>query len=120
MQSLWCQTGNHEWQRPSQRGRKPTHCPEHPPAVPEKRVMTQAQRVKAMHEGRKRKASERAQGAVQRVKDYHAWLAADQPLWAKLVREEISRDEYHAQRPQVPEIPTDADFDAARAVGVIA
>lgn len=27
--TLWCQAGKHEWERPSQRGRRPLHCPEH-------------------------------------------------------------------------------------------
>lgn len=30
MTKLFCQTGNHHWERPSQRGRPPFNCPEHP------------------------------------------------------------------------------------------
>lgn len=29
MRTLHCQAGNHEWQRPAQRGRTPINCPEH-------------------------------------------------------------------------------------------
>jgi hypothetical protein len=29
MNTLWCETGKHEWQRPAQRGRPPRVCPEH-------------------------------------------------------------------------------------------
>lgn len=27
--TLWCENGEHNWERPRQRGRKPTSCPEH-------------------------------------------------------------------------------------------
>jgi len=27
--TLWCQAGKHEWERQSQRGRRPLNCPEH-------------------------------------------------------------------------------------------
>jgi hypothetical protein len=33
MPTLHCETGNHNWDRPSQRGRKPKNCPEHKPIV---------------------------------------------------------------------------------------
>lgn len=34
--TLWCEVGQHEWERESQRGRRPTSCPEHVGcAVPE-------------------------------------------------------------------------------------
>lgn len=29
MTTLHCHAGDHDWQRPSQRGRKPLNCPEH-------------------------------------------------------------------------------------------
>lgn len=29
--TLHCQAGNHSWERPAQRGRKPLNCPEHQP-----------------------------------------------------------------------------------------
>ena len=29
MKTLHCEAGNHEWQRPAQRGRIPINCPEH-------------------------------------------------------------------------------------------
>jgi hypothetical protein len=32
--SLHCEAGNHAWQRASQRGRRPTSCPEHSAATP--------------------------------------------------------------------------------------
>lgn len=28
-QKLYCEAGKHWWERPSQRGRRPRHCPEH-------------------------------------------------------------------------------------------
>lgn len=28
---LWCEAGKHSWQRESQRGRRPHHCPKHAP-----------------------------------------------------------------------------------------
>lgn len=31
--TLWCETGKHNWERPSQRGRRPVNCPEHTPTV---------------------------------------------------------------------------------------
>jgi hypothetical protein len=29
MRTLWCEAGQHEWQRPAQRGRQPINCPDH-------------------------------------------------------------------------------------------
>lgn len=29
--TLWCALGQHEWERPRQRGKKPLNCPEHQP-----------------------------------------------------------------------------------------
>lgn len=29
MKTLWCEAGQHEWERPAQRGRVPHNCPEH-------------------------------------------------------------------------------------------
>ena len=31
-QRLYCQTGEHYWERPSQRGKPPRNCKEHAPA----------------------------------------------------------------------------------------
>lgn len=31
MQTFTCETGGHEWERPSQRGRPPRNCPDHTP-----------------------------------------------------------------------------------------
>jgi hypothetical protein len=38
--TLWCQNGKHEWQRESQRGRKPFNCPAHQPVEEPKPVKT--------------------------------------------------------------------------------
>jgi hypothetical protein len=35
MKTLYCQAGEHEWQRPAQRGRTPLNCPEHTEAKAE-------------------------------------------------------------------------------------
>ena len=34
MMKLHCQAGNHDWERPAQRGRPPLNCPEHAKAKP--------------------------------------------------------------------------------------
>lgn len=31
MVELYCQAGEHKWERPSQRGRRPINCPDHQP-----------------------------------------------------------------------------------------
>jgi hypothetical protein len=31
MRTLWCEIGEHEWQRPRQKGKPPHNCPEHNP-----------------------------------------------------------------------------------------
>lgn len=32
VQTLWCESGKHQWERPAKRGRRPINCPEHTPS----------------------------------------------------------------------------------------
>lgn len=43
---LWCQAGEHQWERPVIRGRKPPSCPDHTPALARK-----AERARAAYRG---------------------------------------------------------------------
>ncbi len=40
--TLHCQAGDHDWLRPSQRGRRPLNCPEHQPAPAEREATASA------------------------------------------------------------------------------
>lgn len=59
--TLHCQAGNHEWERPSQRGRRPVNCPEHmdavvtPSAPKDEEAKVQA-RIRALELARQAKA----------------------------------------------------------------
>lgn len=48
--TLHCRLGNHEWERPSKRGRQPENCPEHKPAPGEmKRPLSDDAKVDKSH-----------------------------------------------------------------------
>jgi hypothetical protein len=57
---LRCEAGNHEWERPSKRGRIPANCPDHTPKPSAK----QEKAVSKMQEGRARKAEEHRRGLI--------------------------------------------------------
>lgn len=48
MESLYCEPGNHKWQRPRTRGRKPTHCGDHLP-VQVVRANSAGQKMQQLH-----------------------------------------------------------------------
>lgn len=55
MKTLYCKAGDHNWERPSQRGRTPVNCPEHNEEVHQTRMSGLA---KAHAAKRRKKANE--------------------------------------------------------------
>lgn len=57
---LHCETGNHDWDRPKQRGRRPTDCPEHS-VKREPSGRTRDESLALAREAREEKAAEATQ-----------------------------------------------------------
>jgi len=58
--TLRCKAGNHDWERPSKRGRIPVNCPDHTPKPSTKKEKS----LSKMQEGRARKAKENRRGLI--------------------------------------------------------
>lgn len=59
--TLYCEAGKHEWDRPSQRGRRPINCPEHTdavvtPSTPKNEEAKVQARIRALELARQAKA----------------------------------------------------------------
>ena len=118
---LWCQAGEHYWDRPQKRGRRPEHCPEHKPAVEAAAKRPSPNQV-AMQEGRERAARERRKESLARVEAWRRWLGEDRTWWAS-VREAERHENPRLELPRptgVCVIPEANDFDVAREEGLIA
>lgn len=59
--TLWCTTGEHNWERPSQRGKRPLNCPDHAPQKAPSAPLPPEERVARMHEAKAQKIEERKQ-----------------------------------------------------------
>ena len=65
MRTLFCEKGQHEWERESQRGKLPKNCPEH------RLILTSEHKAK-MQEGKQRKIhTEREQRIQERIEGKH-------------------------------------------------
>lgn len=79
MKTLWCKAGEHNWERPSQRGRVPHNCPDH---TPEK--ATAASREDALDKARAIRASKRAE---------------EEKAWAERIKEVIDDPRMRSNNP---------------------
>lgn len=106
---IYCNAGQHWWERPSQRGRRPHSCPNHS-AIPDIVSSIHAQAnaeerklggpsigTRLDHELAERISSSR----VRRVQAFKVWLRKGSPCET------------------IPEIPSDYDYSVARQVGAI-
>ena len=118
---LWCQAGEHYWDRPQKRGPRPAHCPEHKPAV-EAAAKRPSTALAAMQEGRERAARKRREESLERVEEWRRWLSEDREWWASVKAAEICENPgLELARPAGPcLIPEANDFDVAREEGLIA
>jgi hypothetical protein len=117
---LWCQAGEHYWDRPQKRGRRPEHCPAHKPAVEAAAKRPSPNQV-AMQEGRERAARERREASLARIEAFRRWLIEDREWWASVRAAEICENPgLELARPGVCVIPESIDFDVAREEGLVA
>lgn len=64
-QTLYCNNGEHEWQRELKRGRVPTNCPEHKATAT---TLDEAEaRTKRLQEGRQRQAQARRKIVIEEI-----------------------------------------------------
>lgn len=61
--TLHCKAGDHDWERPSKRGRQPQNCPEHSESAPVRKPSS----ITAMQEGRARKVEANRREAIEAV-----------------------------------------------------
>jgi hypothetical protein len=115
--TLYCELGQHEWQREKKRGKKPKSCPQHKPQVA-RTTMPPEEAARRRQEGRARAKAERDKDGIRRVLDYKAYLRRDVPLFMAFNNGDIERSEYIARRGPMPVIPNKADYDAAVLAGV--
>lgn len=71
------------------------------------------ERQKAMQAGKERAQRKARKEAVQRVKDYRAWLKADVAHTQKLRKHESGIGRHPGSRPRMPAIPSSYDFQIA-------
>src|SRR5215207_6155699 len=101
--TLYCEIGEHEWERPSQRGKRPKSCPEHKPQ-PEKQdgpKLSKEERQKRMLAGRKAAKAERDKDGIERVLVWREWLREDAALWLRYQQGELTRDQWLKQKPKM-------------------
>lgn len=113
--TLWCEIGQHEWERSKSRGAKPKNCPEHKPV---KEALDPEERIRRQQEGRRVKQEAKDKLGIEQVLSYREWVKEDALLWAKLKSGEIDSKEWRALRPPMPVAPDKAAYDAARRVGL--
>lgn len=69
--TLWCELGEHHWERPRKRGRKPINCPEHQPVAidqPAKiSVVSRGDALAKAREVRVSRSDERVWEAIERI-----------------------------------------------------
>jgi hypothetical protein len=115
-QSLYCQSGKHEWQRPSQKGRKPLHCPNHLPAQGPADPQGVAARLAA---GRERANRKKREASVERVLDFRRWLREDRAYTVACDRAELLEQTKPPRPAMFAELPSDYDYTVAREEGAI-
>src|SRR4051794_35698878 len=112
---LFCEIGQHEWQREKRRGAKPKNCPNHQPV---KETLDPEERIRRQQEGRRVKQEAKDKRGIEQVLAYRKWVKDDATVWALLKSGEIDGREWRARRPEMPAAPDKAAYDAARRVGL--
>lgn len=93
--TLHCHAGNHDWERPAIRGRRPLNCPAHD-------GITVAKPAEAI-----------SLESVEVVETFRAWLRADRLHYT------VPRSERKAAAPRCPKLPSTTDYDHARAYAAL-
>jgi hypothetical protein len=114
--TLFCEAGQHEWQREKKRGKKPKNCPDHQPIV-SKATMPPEEAARRRAEGRARAKAERDKAGIQRVLDYKRWVVRDAETTIQRALAAAAGEKL-PPRPRMPAMPNKADYDAATAAGI--
>jgi hypothetical protein len=117
LETLHCKRGDHEWNRPKKRGKKPTNCPDHTPV---KEVLDPEERIRRQQEGRRIKQEAKDKLGIEQVIAYRAWVKDDAAAFGRFRDGEIDRATYLKIKPEMPVLPDKAAYDAARRVGLAA
>lgn len=114
-EKLYCELGQHSWERERVRGVKPKSCPEHKPQ-PERggAKLSKEERQARMQAGRAKANAARAVEGIERVRVYREFLKLDSAYWAAVkAHREGDPDVVVPMKPKWPAIPTKADYAAA-------
>lgn len=64
MRTLYCEAGDHKWERPAQRGRAPRNCPEHTVVVePKPKAPKPKPKISGLEKARRARAKKKAEEA---------------------------------------------------------
>jgi hypothetical protein len=113
--TLFCEEGQHSWERERRRGKAPKNCPDHKPS---RAKLSPEEAQRRRQEGRARAKAERDVAGVGRVLAFSEYLKRDAELFAAFDGGFIERHEYIRRRGPMPETPSGPDYAAAREAGV--